>query len=170
MTGDRQVVPLNQRFWPKVDTSAGPTGCWPWTGSRTAEGYGQIGRGRRGAGTEYAHRVSFEMAHGALPDGMFACHKCDNPPCVNPGHLFAGTPEDNSHDARDKGRIRVPRLRGQDAPPAVLTEAQAIEIIARRESGELLSALAAAYGVTETTISHIAHGKTWKHLNRKAIA
>jgi hypothetical protein len=86
---------------------------------------------------------------------------------VNPGHLFAGTPKDNSHDARDKGRLVMPDLRGEQAAPAVLAERQAIEIIARRESGQLLRVLAAEFGVSETTISSIATGKTWKHLPRR---
>lgn len=166
----RTLTPLTQRFWPKVDTSAGPKGCWLWTGSQTTDGYGQVGLGRRDDGTDYAHRVSFTLNVGAIPDGLFVCHACDNPPCVNPGHLFLGTAEDNSHDARDKNRLRVPKLHGENAAPAVLTEAQAIEIIARRESGELLSTLAKEFGVTETTISYLVRGRTWKHLPRKAVA
>lgn len=166
----RATTLLAQRFWPKVDTSRGPQGCWEWTGHRTPDGYGQIGLGTRAQGTDYAHRVSFAMAHGAVPDGLFVCHSCDNPPCVNPGHLFAGTAGDNSRDARDKGRLVIPELFGENAGPAVLSEVQALEIITRRESGALLRELAIEFGVTETTISHISTGRTWKHLTQRKTA
>lgn len=167
---ERKTTPLAQRFWPKVDTSAGPNGCWTWTAHRTAAGYGQIGAGKRESGLLLAHRVSFELHHGPVKEGMFVCHRCDNPPCVNPGHLFLGTAEDNSHDAREKGRLVMPRLVGESAAPAVLTERDALQVLARRRRGELLRTLAAEFGVSETTISSIATGKTWKHLDRKASA
>lgn len=170
MNGTRHCTPLAQRFWPKVDMTAGPNGCWLWTAHRTPNGYGQIGAGARNRGLLYAHRVSFELNHGPLTDGMFVCHSCDNPPCVNPGHLFLGTPEDNSHDARAKGRLRPPRLSGELAAPAVLTERQVVQIIDRRERGELLRNLSAEFGVTETTISNIATGKTWRHIQRKSAS
>ena len=162
----RTTTPLAQRFWPKVDTSAGPNGCWEWTARRTPAGYGQIGSGTRKDGQVYAHRVSYELFYGPLADGLYVCHHCDNPPCVNPGHLFAGTPKDNSQDALRKGRLHPPMLHGQDAAPAVLRETQAVAIIERRSSGELLRVLAEEFGVTETTISNIARGRTWKHLHR----
>ena len=164
----RPPTPLAQRFWPKVDTSAGPNACWPWTGHQAPTGYGQIGAGGRSDGVLYAHRVSYELNFGPIPDGLYVCHTCDNPPCVNPGHLFAGTPTENSHDARDKGRLVMPRLRGEDAAPAVLTETQAREIIARRAAGEKLTDLSRRFGVSESAISQLARGRTWRHLERDA--
>lgn len=92
---------LEERFWSKVHTR-GPDDCWEWTGCRLPAGYGKIGvRGR----TEYATRVLWQMMHGPIPDGLYVCHHCDNPPCVNPAHLFLGTGKDNARDSARKGRL-----------------------------------------------------------------
>jgi hypothetical protein len=91
--------PIEDRFWQfvnKTDT------CWLWTGSRS-RGYGLIGAGASGK-TKSAHRVSYELANGPIPAGMWVLHKCDNPPCVNPAHLFLGDRADNMRDAFRKGR------------------------------------------------------------------
>ena len=80
-----------------------PSGCWEWNGNRNHRGYGKFDiNGRR----YRAHRVAWERAHGPIPPGMFVCHHCDNPPCINLTHLFLGTPMDNVHDAMRKGRMR----------------------------------------------------------------
>ena len=84
-------------FWAQV--KKGP-GCWVWQGTVNAQGYGRVRRGAIGG----AHRVSWVIANGAIPDGMHICHKCDNPPCVRPDHLFAGTRSDNMKDCTSKGR------------------------------------------------------------------
>lgn len=76
-------------------------GCWLWTGSMQLSGYGKF-RGR------VAHRLSWEMHRGAIPEGMCVCHKCDVPCCVNPNHLFIGTHKENMHDAWEKGRLKIP--------------------------------------------------------------
>lgn len=95
------------RFWKKVQK--GP-GCWLWIGSRNANGYGRIMvAGKR----LQAHRVSYELAFGKPLPGILVCHRCDNPQCVNPSHLFVGTSGDNVHDAIIKGRIK-PRPHTED--------------------------------------------------------
>ncbi len=99
MTG-RAPCSLAERFWEKVVRT---DDCWVWTGATTPEsGYGIISVEGR---TTKAHRVSYEMNVGPIPEGMFVCHHCDNPPCVRPDHLFVGTQADNLADGRAKGRI-----------------------------------------------------------------
>src|SRR5687768_2203335 len=88
-----------ERFWEKVKTG---DGCWPWQGGCRGKGYGQcFFRGKPHA----AHRVSWMLANGDIPNGLYVLHKCDNPPCVNPGHLFLGTQSENMIDCARKGRV-----------------------------------------------------------------
>jgi len=93
------------RFWTRVDRSAGAEGCWPWVAGKSGCGYGTLGVNWT---DQYVHRLSYEMNFGPIPDGMCVCHHCDNPPCVNPLHLFLGTVGDNVRDMVQKGRWRRP--------------------------------------------------------------
>lgn len=96
------------RFWSWVDKSGD---CWVWTGVRRpkvygyARGYGQVSVNQK---LLAAHRVSWQLPHGPIPEGLQVCHRCDNPPCVRPDHLFLGTSADNRHDAVVKGRAKAP--------------------------------------------------------------
>lgn len=90
--------PIEKRFWRKVQKS---DGCWEWQGSKNAQGYGVITEGGK---IIKAHRVSYRLHYGDIPDGLFVCHHCDNPCCVRPDHLFTGTALDNALDMRNKGR------------------------------------------------------------------
>lgn len=88
-------------FWSRVDTSGD---CLVWTGAKTPKGYGVLTlNGRRW----YAHRLSYTLTNGPIPDGLFVCHRCDHPPCVRPDHLFLGTMQENFADMRRKGRART---------------------------------------------------------------
>lgn len=144
--------PMPERFWSQV---AKGEGCWEWQGAGAAGGgYGRITVDGR---HQLAHRLSWTMANGPIPAGMFVCHKCDNPPCVRPDHLFLGTNAENTQDAVSKGRMHLGELHGM----ARLTEAQVVEIRRQRAAGVKGSVLADRYGVNRNTIYHIKKRRTW---------
>lgn len=112
----------------------------------------------------FAHRVVYERANGNLPDCV--CHRCDNPCCINPEHLFGGTHSDNMRDAAQKGRMRIPHpgVRGEKHPRAKLTAALAVEIRAAHVPGKHgfgAPALAKRFGVSVATITRVLSGKAW---------
>jgi hypothetical protein len=150
---------LRERFLERTQKT---DGCWAWTGAKTTAGYGEIVGGGR---VLYAHRVAYELFVGPIPEGMCVCHHCDNPACVNPAHLFAGTYGDNLVDAIAKGRHTNPILSGENAVLAKLTWPQVHQIRSQyrhgsRDFGSV--ALGRRYGVDHVSILSIVHGHTWK--------
>ena len=137
------------------------TGCWVWLGAKTQRGYGQIGRKIEGKQTIImAHRASYAAFKGVIPTGINVCHECDNPPCINPDHLFLGTQADNLQDAAHKGRIE----RGSQKHNAVLIEGQVLKIKHALANGVSQAQLAQDYSVSPNVIFRINAGMTWKHL------
>ena len=145
-----------ERFWPKVDKSAGPDACWIWKGAVTSKwGYGCFLMGGRVLG---AHRVAWILTNGD-PGELCVLHKCDNRVCVNPAHFFLGTKKDNSQDKMRKGRHPI----GERAPQAKLTEAQVREIRALYRPGNGRE-LGRRFGVKQSTISYIITRRHWAHV------
>lgn len=153
-------TPLRERFWQKVDRR-GPDECWEWTASRRC-GYGQIARGGQNSPVDHAHRVSYELHHGPIPEGMFVCHRCDNRGCVNPAHLYAGTREDNTRDAHERNRF----VRGETHHSSKLNADAVRDIRKRRTAGEQLKPIAADYGIDFRTVYDVAAGRRWRWLDR----
>lgn len=134
------------------------SGCWLWIGA-TKGNYGAIKvRGRKGM--RRAHRVSYELHVGPIGSGLFVCHKCDVPLCVNPEHLFLGTRADNMLDMVRKGRNRGPQP--ENSRTAKLTAQQAATVFKARADDVSASALSARFGVSENAIWNIWCGRTWK--------
>ena len=119
-----------------------------------------------------AHRVVYELTHGSIPDGHYVCHRCDNPPCCNPAHLFVGTPKENTRDSVAKKRFGKPRYTYNDGAKnshAKLTEAQANAILLRVAAGEQQKTIAASLSLDKGTIWRLVKGHTWKHLRPSII-
>jgi len=157
------------RFWSKVQKT---DSCWLWTGSTRSNSRGQkYGRTwEKGKGVS-AHRRAYELTFGSIPIGLHILHKCDTPLCVNPQHLFPGTPEDNMQDCKKKGRLADPGghhfdgyrgKSGSSNSQAKLTEDQVREIRRLYVEGVGQHALASHYHVTNKNISMIVLDKTWK--------
>lgn len=159
---------IKEKFWRKVDKHGpivrdGLDECWIWTGSvhkRTKYGYFCL-PGRMGC---EAHRVSWMIHRGDIPDGMYVLHICDNRPCVNPDHLFVGTAGDNMRDCVAKGRRK--HLRGERIGLSKLTDDQVHKILGRIANGEPLKRIAMDYGVKGNTLSSLKSGVTWNHISR----
>lgn len=154
---------LESRFWSKVDRSGA---CWLWNASRTTAGYGGIRAGRRGSPLLMAHRVSFALHNGPIPGGHEVCHVCDNPPCVNPAHLFLGSHTDNMRDMTEKGRRRDDATlpRGSAHHSAVLDEAAVVELRRRRKDGATYGELMALSGLSKSSVASLVNYETWRHV------
>lgn len=152
---------LDERFWTKVNKNA-PNGCWEWLAYRDQRGYGQY-RLTRQRKSDLAHRLAWADKNGPIPDGMFCCHHCDNPSCLNPDHIFIGTQLDNVKDCREKGRFRnPPTYYGEDHPRAVVTEEDVRWIRGLAHIGAVR--LGKLFGVSRQVIHHILKRNTWNHI------
>lgn len=150
---------IRSRLDAKIIKSA--TGCWGWAGAKTLDGYGQLWVARR---PMLAHRISFAVHTGSEPGEMVVAHRCDNPACCNPDHLFLASQRQNLLDMGAKGRLAACERHGRSK----LTDddVQAIrDLLARGHSG---NEIAARFGVSQPLISHINTGRIWKRLAPQA--
>lgn len=147
-----------ERFWEKVDEGA-PDECWEWTARRHKQGYGLLSEwdGSRRSRL-LAHRVSWEIANGPIPAGLCVLHRCDNPPCVNPRHLFLGTQVDNNLDRHLKGRTAC----GENAPRARLSAEDVREIRRRCSAGESRQAVGKEFGICHRHVGSIVRRELWR--------
>lgn len=141
------------------------TGCWEWSGARSKAGYGQL---RINNTVVYAHRAAYEAFIGAIPEGLFVCHHCDNPACFNPAHLFVGTQADNLRDmarkGRGQGRCGVGKNRGQRNGSSKLTPDDVRRIRQLAADGVTNRDVAAMFGISASAVSLIKHHHRWGHV------
>lgn len=161
---------LIERFLAKFDKTES---CWIWTGYTRKYRKQHYGQFRISGGMQLAHRVSFEIFKGPIPDGMFVCHSCDNPSCVNPEHLFIGSHKDNMKDMATKGRTNwisgVTAAKSTDRygtknPANKLTQEQAMLAKCCPTKMGALKLMADHFKVAPATLCQIRKGKWWKNL------
>lgn len=165
MSNPASIIRWRDRFMAKVSPEPN-TGCWLWTGTASSRGYGKFrigsGRTRRMVG---AHRFAYEHFVGPIPTGLYVCHHCDTPACVNPAHLFVGTNGDNVRDMDAKGRRRPRPPLGEDHWNSKLTEDRVRELREWVRSGNSPNDFAAKYGYRKRMVQRAAHGITWGHVS-----
>lgn len=150
--------PDKERFWERVDQGQ-PDECWPWSAGKTSQGYGAM----HWKGSKcLAHRISYRIEYGPIPEGKVVMHSCDNPPCVNPNHLSIGTQGDNVRDAQKKGRnasgddVKWWKGEGREHHKAELTDDQRLEVKRRYDNEDISQyQLSDEYGVSQSAISYI---------------
>lgn len=165
--GGFRSVPAEDRFWEKVDRSGGPDACWPFTGGRNKDGYGKFAVERKVQ--VRAHRFAWELVNGPMPPGLNGCHRCDNPPCCNPAHIFPGTNAENLADMVAKGRSAVGERNIMVRHPerchtARLTWEQVREIraIFAQQNPPSHQSVADAYGISRATLRAVIYRQTWR--------
>lgn len=150
------MQPYEERFWSKVEK--GPD-CWVWK-EQMRHGYGSFSIDAK---YYQAHRIAYLLTRGPIPPGMFVCHACDNPACVNPAHLWLGTNSDNMADMARKRRAR----HGQAHRATKLTEEQVRELLVLAQTGSYRHRdLARQFGVARSTVTKLINGTTWIHFQR----
>jgi hypothetical protein len=155
----RKTERVTKRLFAKVAKSTEPDGCWEWTGTRNHQGYGQLRAFDRTLWS--SHRLSWFLHSGAIPNGLWVLHKCDNRPCVRPDHLFLGTHVDNVND-----KVSKTRQAWGEACKKKLKVGDVIEILRLRKEQVSLSKVARQFGVTKQVISGISRNKIWKQIPR----
>jgi hypothetical protein len=155
-TGILTETRLNN-FWAKVDKTSSTAGCWLWTGAKQGGRRGKYGAFQMGWKIQKrAHRLSFEIANGPIPDGMMVCHSCDTPLCVNPAHLFLGTAKDNVDDMSAKNR-KVNSIGEKNGASKLTADAARSIYTDPRTNREI----AQDYNISSELISQIRHRKIW---------
>lgn len=157
-TARQKIDCFLHNFWSRVNISD-PNDCWEWQGGKQRGGYGETFYNGRNLS---AHRVSWFLSFGAIKKGYHICHKCDNPPCCNPEHLFQGTRKDNMNDAKTKKRNWHPI--GSLCGNSKLTEANIHVIRGLLKQGMSAPKIAKIYNVGSTTIYNIHSGRCWRHI------
>ncbi len=162
------LTPAPERFWRKVDTSAGPDACWNWTGGRKRRGYGNFCVVRATNTFVNTHRYAYEQTYGPIPAGLVVRHKCDNPPCCNPAHLELGTPADNRRDAMERGRLKRGKMTQEQRhrmsrARATLSDESVREVMALRGIVPAPK-IAARYGVKPCVVYGIWEGNSYRRL------
>lgn len=160
-----------KRFWSKVDNIDNVLVCWNWTGCKNKKGYGEIYFPYIGKHI-HAHQISWIIFYGDIPNGLCVCHKCDNPACVNPNHLFLGTIQDNNLDRDKKGRRKQGKVyygvehhnHGTGGQSNKLSESDVIEIRALKKAGFTNRKIAEMFGVSSGLINNIWHKRKWAWL------
>lgn len=150
-------------FWSKVTIGASHE-CWPWNGARQSGkwAYGRLTYGGRWVS---AHRLAWQLTNRTdVPAGMVIRHSCDNPPCVNPGHLMPGTPKENSRDMRMRGRTGYTGLKGSLNHQAKITSFDVASLRSDRGDGLSWSALGRKYGISKAHARRVALGINWKEV------